>query len=49
MNRTTIYVEGLFYTESGQQLEIDSDSVKIGMGIRITGGCASNNGSVFAF
>lgn len=49
MNKKTVYVEGLFYTESGRRLEIDSDVIETMGRNRFIGGCASNSGSVFAF
>jgi len=53
MNKTTLYVEGLFYTPSGIGLKISKDGLqmrtRLGPGMSIHGGCAGNNGTAFAF
>jgi hypothetical protein len=56
MNKTTLYVEGLFYTPSGIGLKITKDTLQIrtkgGSGPSFHGGCANDigpNGAVFAF
>ena len=48
MNKTAIYVEGLFYTESHRRLKIDPNVVHA-PGISISGGCSENSGTVLAF